>query len=253
MSVGTGQSRRAIGVRFCSIAVCVGPMLACDTVAEMTETVLHGTTAIVLVDVSRTVPAGDTSIYATSFRAVKAALRPGDRLVMGRVAAQSEGSFLMDAHLRLPRTLMEPDDSKARDSVLALADSVFAFQLASRRADQTNLLAALSAAADVFSRGRSRGGRILVLLSDMLHEADGLNFRSRPPDSAVTAALIAERRRANAMPALSGVRVYVAGAGQARDASGFFAVQRFWLSYFREAGAYSDNGTYGRSALTSVR
>lgn len=214
-----------------------------------------GRTFVVLVDRSSTVPAADTAIYLPSFQIVLQELRPADRLVLGRVGSRSAAAFRPEGDWVIPRTRIMVRDQSARDSVAAEAQSVFNAIMATPREGATDLLGALSGAADIFTReGARRSGRVLLLLSDMLQESPQVNFLRARLDSAFAAGLIAERAAANALPDLTGVRIYVAGASAPQQRPDLlYAVREVWLQYFAATGALSDESMYGRTALREIR
>jgi hypothetical protein len=207
-------------------------------------------TAVVLVDISRTVSTVDSSLYSASFAAILRGLHPGDRLVIARISDRSIANFQLDADIILPRTGVELDEKEAQDSLLVLARSAFSGLLREARAPESNILDALSVAHEVFEHDSTRKIHVIYLLSDMLHEAGDLNLRTSKVDSVLAAKVIRQRRLAGALPNLKGVRIWVAGAGgNSKGSEKFFGLRDFWLRYFRETGATSDASMYGRTSL----
>jgi hypothetical protein len=211
-----------------------------------------GVDLIVLVDISATIPAADSAIYLTSFDAAVKQLKRGDRLTLAKISEQSTGMFRPTAEFKLPNTHVRQNDLDSRDSTLKAARDTLARMLQSRRVDSTNILDAISAASELFARhGSGQARRILVLLTDGLHETAEYNLRTQRVDSAYTERLIADRRGAGRLPSLKDVRIYVAGAG-AVDPARYVQVSRLWHRYFEATGAICDSSMYGRSALADV-
>ena len=79
---------------------------------------------------------------------------------------------------------------------------------------------------------------VIVVASDMLQEARGIDFAHRPPTSARTImTLIARLQATGAIPDLSGADVIVTGA-TGESASQVDAVRSFWTQYFLAAHAH---------------
>jgi len=79
---------------------------------------------------------------------------------------------------------------------------------------------------------------VIIIASDMLQEARGIDFAHSPPTSArAITTLIARLQATDAIPDLSGADVIVTGA-TGTSASQVDAVRHFWTQYFHAAGAH---------------
>lgn len=208
---------------------------------------------VLLADVSKTVPAADIAVYSATFSAVLQDLAPGDRLVLGRISGQAVANYMLDLDVTLPKTNVYIDDAEARDSVLAVAESIFTRIMQDRGANKSDILSAVTIAGELFTRDTTRSERSLVLLSDMLQDSDALNLSRERIDSLFTSEFVRRERAAGSIPDLSSVRVRVVGAG-ARDHAidSYVALKNFWLTYFREAGAVMQSSDYGRTAVVAL-
>jgi hypothetical protein len=113
---------------------------------------------------------------------------------------------------------------------------------------RTDLLGSLELAARAFTSA-AQPRKILVIASDMVQDADGLNFERAPLDETARHKLLATLKSGGRIPSLSGVRVYVVGGGgptleRARN------IREFWLALFNEAGAELLPEHYGGPLLT---
>jgi hypothetical protein len=205
---------------------------------------------MVAVDTSGTRAAADSTIFLDSFEAVTQSFESGDRLVLGRINGQSVSDFNVDFDLALPRTGVVLDDRDAHEAGIAGADAAFRQLLHDRTAEQSNVLAVLAVAGEIFARDSTRARKSLVLLSDMRNESRELNLSTRSITPAFTEQFIADQRAKGGLPKLEGVRVQVAGAGaRDDDAASFAALKAFWIAYLAASGAHIDPSDYGRTAI----
>lgn len=100
------------------------------------------------------------------------------------------------------------------------------------RAEHTDLFSTLHVAAEYVRDAKGRRPT-LVLLSDMLQSANGIEMQSlaRMP----APGWVARQQAAGTLPKLGGVCVVVIGADPTTSAG--LAVREFWSGYFRAAGA----------------
>jgi hypothetical protein len=117
---------------------------------------------------------------------------------------------------------------------------------------QTALMASLEVAAKILNGGQLKTAKrkYLVIFSDMVEESPRYNFqRELLKDSRAKAIIDAERAEGR-LPDLRGVKVWKSGAsaiGLSDDRSR--ALQRFWVEYFKAAGADLSPDRYGSTLL----
>jgi len=112
----------------------------------------------------------------------------------------------------------------------------------------TDILTGCLVAQRVLARYSSVKRRELVIFSDMLQHSAAYDFYSVNFDDAHNQELLAALKEKHALPNLTGVHVYVSGAGidptQQISAERNLAVARFWSAYFKMAGADLQPGNY---------
>jgi hypothetical protein len=189
--------------------------------------------------------------YLSEFEKVAGQLRGGDSIVAAAISSNSLSSGRFDLNIEVPTY------SPFSDSRLTYATRLKKVQASIHEAArgilkepataQTDLLGAMQLAAKALAVN-SAGARFLVVFSDMIEESPQLNFRALRLTDARIASILAVERKNGRIPSLSGVRVWVAGAGGAsRDK--FLEIQNFWIRYFQAAGAELAPAHYNASLL----
>lgn len=116
----------------------------------------------------------------------------------------------------------------------------------------TTLLDALTATSDLLN-GMPAKHKYLVVFSDMVEYSKRLKMTAKTPlDAATTRKFIAKQRRDGDMPSLHGFRVYVAGAAatvEQKNQPDRDAVRKFWMTYFKAAGATLRRADYNGRLL----
>jgi hypothetical protein len=144
-------------------------------------------------------------------------------------------------------------DAEAGESRAAAVEAARAILARDGGRAGTDIHGALALAERVFDSYPEAGERSLVVLSDMVERSARLNL-GRPgfDEAAIDAELDALAADA-LIPDLTGVRVYVVGAGVQQasglDADRFLAVQRFWQAFAERAGATLPNERYGAALV----
>ena len=192
--------------------------------------------------------------YEKIARAVARDLKPGERVVVGRIT----GASLQDA--RLPVDVRVPSFNPLTQTTGSHEDAVQKARFSIKKSIKTlgrgrpskctDLFGAMELAEKVFRNAPADAQKRLVIVSDMI-ETCRANFRSHELDGEDVEGLIKELRKGGRLPALQGVRVWVAGAtsttklppGRVRD------IEQFWLEYFKTAGAELRPGQYGPTLL----
>lgn len=137
-----------------------------------------------------------------------------------------------------------PERQQRVDSVMDQVRSM----LASVQRGRTDLLTSCIVAHRVLSRHNNVTRRELVFFSDMIQNAGGYNFYDADLSDRQIMKMLDTLKRSRALPDLSGVHVYVSGAGidpsHKVTASRNLAIGRFWSAYFEAANAEMDPGDY---------
>ena len=190
--------------------------------------------------------------YQTNIDRILKTATAGDSLYFGWITTTSAGQ-LEGVRVGLPQTpsglLAGRFDKKAarkkRKTSRAKARREIRSYLGdtTRVSKSTDLMSALHWAGQIFERS-NRTKKILVVQSDMIEEASydftDLSFED---EEQIENVLRAEKKLRR-LPDLTGVRVYVVGVGaMQRNSRDIFQVRKFWMRYFREAGATVE--TYG--------
>jgi len=116
-----------------------------------------------------------------------------------------------------------------------------------RKVLSTDILSSLHIAERVFAT-YPKEKKILVIFSDMIEESKDYNFSQDKLLSKRVDDIILMKRKKGRLPDLAGVKIYITGA-TAGTPDKFFAVQNFWLMYFKECGASLSKENYGATLL----
>ncbi|MBE0427711.1 MAG: hypothetical protein IBX72_13845 [Nitrospirae bacterium] len=117
-----------------------------------------------------------------------------------------------------------------------------------KRIMHTDIMSSLHVAERIF-RNYKRDKFILVMLSDMIEDSSEYNFEKENLNDRRIEEIIKSEKAKNKIPALKDVKVYVVAAG-AGGSTRFFAIQNFWLRYFKECGANLSKENYGSALLS---
>jgi hypothetical protein len=154
----------------------------------------------------------------------------------------------------IDRNQFDLEDSlkKAKDTTSVELSKLFTENPATQ---QTPILDAIEVTRKIFSGADmdSIRDRRLVIFSDMIESSDRYEFTRAPLGGKAIAAMIEKEKRAGRIPSLSGVKVWVAGAGAGGGShlstEQIHGIEQFWLAYFRAAGADLAPERYGSSLL----
>lgn len=153
-----------------------------------------------------------------------------------------------DMKTRKEREVHQKKIEERRKRVLDKAQVLFT----NATSKQTRIFDALKLAERVFS-AYQRPKKALVIFSDMVEESDKRNFNRERLTDAVIERIINEEKQAKHLPDLTGVRVYVIGAGasgnQPSTSEQYAGIENFWLRYFKAAGADMTKERYGAALL----
>jgi hypothetical protein len=119
----------------------------------------------------------------------------------------------------------------------------------------TRILDAVEVTSRIFNGYEMKGipDRRLVIFSDMIESSDRYEFTRAGLSQRAISAMIQKDKRAGRIPNLSGVSVWIAGAGAGGGArlssEQLRAIENFWMDYFRAAGADLAPTRYGSTLL----
>lgn len=237
--------------------------IACDKSGDKAAPAV-GKVVCVLVD--RSSSTEDQKVrqrYVEDFRRVVEKLGSGDVIVADAISDNplAQSSFPVndefeafrpgtDNPLVVKKKQEEHDGrlKEKREQVWAKAQGLFS----SAPSNQTRILDAIRLAERVFS-AYPRPKRSLVIFSDMVEESDKRNFTRERLTDMVIERIINEEKQTKRLPDLTGVRVYVIGAGasgnQHSTSEQYAGIENFWLRYFKAAGADMTKERYGAALL----
>jgi len=129
------------------------------------------------------------------------------------------------------------------------AEQQFRTLLALPPAPKTDLMNAFQLADQIFNgrKYKSAKYKVLVVFSDMIEQSDSYDFTAERLTDKKIEEIITSERKAGRLPNLRGVDVWCAGAtsssvpGVGVDSRKIREIRKFWLAYFKSAGA--DLGT----------
>ena len=168
------------------------------------------------------------------------ALRPGDRLIMAPISSDYGLTFTPTIDARLPasytpfsfRYWFGTGNQRLRlaERLLRIRKQAARLILNGSPSAQACIIASLVRLAPFLMQARGR--KDLLLLTDGEDNCGALRFPVAPP----TRGLVASLESQGLIPNLFGVHVWVAGAW-APTPRAYRQLKRFWLAYFRRAGA----------------
>jgi hypothetical protein len=210
------------------------------------------------------------SLYLDSFKTILSSISHGDVIVAVKI---TEASILeheipikeafaefvpVDSMGRptdnptLVRKFKEEADKKLKAKKEGLIETAKGFLFndkdKSRKILRTDIMSSLHIAESVF-RNYKRDKFVLVMLSDMIEDSSEYNFEKENLTDRRIEEIIRRERQKNRVPDLKNVRVY-AVAASAGETKKFFAIQSFWLRYFRECGTDIPKENYSSTLIT---
>ncbi len=211
----------------------------------------------VLFDISDSTKKGEIrKRYLEDFKAVLNKINPGDVIVADRIAEASitkstlpvkeefeKPSFLEGGPLK--DKMLKKRHTERKDKIINNVEKTILTQ--NVKVPYTDILSSLHIAEKVF-KSYKRDRYILVIMSDMIEESKDYNFARENLTGKRIAEIITNEKKKHMLPDLINVKVYVTGA-TAENRDRFFAIQNFWLRYFKECGASLSKENYGGSLL----
>jgi hypothetical protein len=203
---------------------------------------------LVFADVSASVK--DFAVYRDAWSKIVASLHPCDRVILAQISDRTYTDFRPALDYEMPRLSWWRDNKLTNEARLKDAKATFEKKfndsLAGSRSAHTDIFGALLEAGKLFKGDRREP--VLVLLSDMLQDADGYDFEKLAMSEEFTKRVIADVKGRAEIPDLSGASVYVAGAS-ARSTRQACAVEQFWLAYAKAGNARLTSERYGPALL----
>lgn len=214
---------------------------------------------VVLVDLSVSTKKA-VADYRTALDGIGEKMTPEDRLLVAKITDRSEmepqllGKYPKNDRSANGKNAAPNDFVKRQIAGRMRAELKEAIKAAHSAVESgthefhaTDILGSLQIAERVFKMDRGYRG-ILVILSDMLEQSGEYDFvKTALSDKAIGKILAREKER-DRIPDLHGVKVFVVGAA-APTRDRFFEVRKFWIRYFKEAGAELSKENYGSVLL----
>jgi len=210
-----------------------------------------GKYVIILFDLSESTAKKDIrTAYVNGFRKVMDSLDQGDILVAACITDKSIQQMEPIIDFRYPKfkpktdnILLSQSEKKKFDEEVNLAR-----QEAIRKVEElllggdnrpkilkTDIMSSLALAANMMKRNKEER-RILVIFSDMIEDSEIYNFEKLNLTSAIINEIIEKEKKADRIPNLEGVDVYIIGP-QAQNYDKYISIKKFWSEYFKEARA----------------
>lgn len=220
-------------------ALCLRPLsadAAGGTVDPCHERGEHQSLLFLLIDRSENVI--DESGLTQSLNAVRELLGEGERVIIGvSTGAMSQARITLDT-VRPAKSIWEsPLKYRAREKRFkeCLDDAFAQFTKSSESYPKSPLLETLHFAEEIMKTDPASQKR-LVIISDMVQNSDAVSFQKAAQIDAAAALAKAEKEGLLAR-SLSGVSVWVAGAGVGVPDQKARQVESFWRAYFEKVGA----------------
>lgn len=217
---------------------------------------------IVFVDISGSPTEKDWKIYTDTFESLiktggkSQIINAGDRVVLSQISEQTIADFspYLDQIVEKENKVMR-DRKHVKKASENLQESFVSLKQ-EKRAKLTRILDMLNIAEEIFAKDSDRKDKWIIFLSDMVEESTTANFAKKPVSDKFTKEFISHRKEYGLLPDLTGVKVYVAGAGGSKGKSSakkFYDTRSFWLAYFEATGAKSSESMYGRTAIRTFK
>lgn len=188
------------------------------------------------------------SEYQSILNTIVEQMPPRGRLVAGKIVDTTLASFRPFLDEEFPDENFLTSNpivvKEQREALLErMAKNLNAETQDTRLSSWTNIVSALAILPQVYP---GAGPRVLVLVSDMMHSTSEFDLEKDRIDDAYVERVVERLRKAERLPRLGGVVVYVAGA-TAPTEERYLAVKKFWERIMAETGA--EMRGYGRSLM----
>ncbi len=205
---------------------------------------------VVLVDMSGSTNKARRTVYRNAFELIFENLDQQDRLVVGTITSRSYIDFKPALDETIPkqtiwdnRLQFEQNFAKTKKRIRTGVDNLLKKKHGTR---YTEILNSLNIADTIFHS--EKRDKILVILSDMIQDSKEFKFDKVNLNNQYIADVIKIRRQQKAIPDLTAVKIYVAGAS-AKSTKKFRSIEKFWTKYFSVTGADFSKHRYGHSLI----
>jgi len=201
--------------------------------------------------------------YENEFEKILATLEAGDRIIVDRITDRplAQSTFPVNEEFvkygildKRGNPMFDPLNQKELDAkrktILKTVNNLFN---SSPNSNATAIIDSLQLAERVFNTYTGKQ-KILVIFSDMVEIYGQNNFTVDNLTDSKIAQIVAAKSSSVQLPNLSGVKIYIVGAGAGEENSGInsqrlFNIENFWLTYFTQTGADFTKDRYGAALL----
>lgn len=241
---------------------------SCDMLKKEENKNIPSKTVVVLCDLTESTK-NLSNAYLESFKTILSTISHGDVIVAAKITnssiAEPEIPIKDEIQKFVPVDKMgNPTDNpilvksskKEADEKLAKQKELIIDKLnnmlspnnnRNRKIINTDIMSSLHVAEKIF-KNYKREKLVLVMLSDMIEDSTEYNFEKENLIDKRAEDIINKEKSKNRLPDLQKVKIYVVAAG-AKESNKFFAIQNFWLRYFKECGADLTKERYGSALL----
>jgi hypothetical protein len=201
---------------------------------------------VVFVDLTRSTTATKTSMLADFQVILEQVATEGGRLIVDVIDDNplAHARVVIDQSFRIAEAqgnrLVERQHRAARQA--AASNAIKALMDSPRPARSSDVFGALVSGAQRLQSLAANGHRRLIFLSDMVSTTPPYNLRAQRWNQAAIDRLVRDLRTARLLPDLSGVDVWVGGAGLSHggndlSATRILELRMLWLAVFAATGA----------------
>ena len=186
--------------------------------------------------------------FICNFNQIEKSINPGDVLIAGMITERSIAELELPINHVFPefhsttnnelygnaeKTLFDSVQLKVKDSLRQVFDSMV--HQGNRVILKTDIFSSLQLAEKIF-KSYTGYRNVLVLMSDMLEDAQGIKFVDLNLNQDKINQIINLLKKKNEIPDLAKVKVYVSNA-YSDDIDRFNQVKNFWFNYFKLTNA----------------
>jgi len=153
----------------------------------------------------------------------------------------TDNSLIINSKRKVAASLLQTK----KDSIIKVVDSLL-FK-PKRKIMWTEIIASLGVVERIF-KTLPQQRKILIIFSDMIEESSFANFQQNQINEKWIDKFILKQKKANLLPDLKNVKVYVVGA-QASSTKKYNGIKNFWIKYFNETGANLLPQNYGAALI----
>lgn len=193
--------------------------------------------------------------YLEDFKTILDKINPGDVLVYDRITESSIVKSIPTAEEFEKLSFLESGPLKSKvlkkqhaEKKNIIINDVEKMLLKQNKVPYTDILTSLLIAEKVF-KSYKKDKSILVIMSDMIEDSKDYNFSKDSLTEKQIEEIISIEKKKRGFPNLTNVKIYITGA-RADTSDRFFAIQKFWLRYFKECGADLSKENYGSKLLS---